>query len=68
MIVGLTYFKKSGKFYSEAEYLSSKSDFYGSLDEIRRLQEMGTLPGLVGGANEFHILVEIDGLPHLILG
>jgi hypothetical protein len=62
--VKLTYFKPSGKFYSEGEYDSNKKEIFEIAEEVRGL--MGKeLPGLVnGGGKDFSVLVSVPTHPH----
>lgn len=63
--VTLTYFKQSGKYYTEGKYQSDKTDIWDFWDEIEEFQRLGTLPGLVPGCGkEFVILVNAPGHPH----
>lgn len=56
--VHLTYYKSSGKYYSEGRYVSEKKHFYEVVDEIRDMLNTGKRPGLVDGF-EFHVVAEI---------
>jgi hypothetical protein len=73
LTVKLTYFKKSGKFYDEAEFRAYTNwELYQIWHLVRKLREGGRLPGLVDGAGrEFMILVNVPGHrhehPHLIV-
>jgi len=68
--VHLTYFKDSGKYYSEGHYNTDKEAFYEIVEEIRQMLANGIRPGLVNGF-EFHVLAEIfirnGPLPHLFI-
>jgi hypothetical protein len=69
--VKLTYFKESGKYYSNGEYETKQQMMYDVYEEVRQMQKDGKLPGLVdGGGKEFTVLVEIPdhpcGCPQLI--
>ena len=59
----LTYFKETGKYYSEGEYDSSEDELYKIWREVRKMQREGTLPGLTPGS-KFHVLVKVPGHPH----
>lgn len=65
--VKISYFKESGKFYTNSSigYPDDKG-FYDIVENIRMFARRGTLPGLVEGCKEFDILVQIGELPHLI--
>lgn len=62
--VELQYFKKSGKFYSEGDYVSEKEDMYHIFDEVRGMLEDGRLPGLADGCREFHIYINAVDHPN----
>lgn len=64
MKVKLTYFKYSGKYYSNGEYDSDKEFIYQIIDEVSQKVNLGRLPGLVEGANEFIVLVEVPDHEH----
>ncbi len=69
MKIKLSYFKASGKWYSDGEY-ETKCDFgYETWDEVRRMITQRHLPGLVDGCSEFIVLItlpEYAGLQHLL--
>tara|TARA_Y100001935_G_C17096122_1_gene403647 strand:- start:260 stop:466 length:207 start_codon:yes stop_codon:yes gene_type:complete len=67
MKVKLTYFKQTGKYYTEAETTVDTDGFYTAIDEIRRRAIWSELPGLESGAWSGPIMVTINDLPHLIL-
>lgn len=52
--VKLWYFKSTGKFYSAGEYETEESD-YKVPKEVEAMLDIGTLPGLRGGA-KFHVV------------
>ncbi len=70
--VKLTYFKESGKYYSDGEYETDLQEWHDVIKDIKIKQEEGNLPGLVeGGGQEFMILVNTEGIgtadvPHII--
>lgn len=71
--VMLTYFKKSGKYYSEGEYVSEKEHVFEMFQEVREKVKARTLPGLILGAHDFHVLIEISeshahAHPFLLIG
>jgi hypothetical protein len=45
MLIELTYFKKSGKYYTQGKYESEFTQMHDVFDEVR---SMPYLPGLVG--------------------
>ena len=67
MRVKLTYFTKTGKYYTEGEYESDRPDFYEIVKQVKGFLADGMLPGLVQGAREFHALIEMkDAPPHMV--
>ena len=71
MLVKLTYFKPSGKYYSEGSYTTNRGQLFDIWDEVKKMQEELDLPGLVPGHSEFIISVDVPNHPyrhpHLIL-
>ena len=69
----LIYFKKSGKFYSQASFdVVAMDSLYQIWEHVRALRDAGRLPGLVDGAGpEYMVLVNVPGHrhehPHLIV-
>lgn len=66
--VKLTYFKKSGKYYTDGEYMTSKLWMYEIIDEVKEMKRQNKLPGI--GGLKIHIEVEEEhpnGYPCLIL-
>lgn len=66
MKVKLTYFKNSGKYYSDGEYNTSLENGYEIYGEVRSFQDIGILPGLSTGKWEGYILVAGDVVPALL--
>ena len=64
MLVKLTYFKLSGKYYSEISYVSKKDSLFEIWDEVKRRRAVKRLWGLMIGHSPFHILVNVPGHPH----
>lgn len=71
--VKLTYFKPSGKYYSEGEYETPFKTFHQIIDQVRASLFAGSNPGLVDYAvvrDRFYTLVEIQddklGVPALL--
>lgn len=64
MKVVLQYFRPSGKWYSEGEYQTEKKGLFEIWEEVREMQDKGNLPGLVPGAREFHISIDVPEHPH----
>lgn len=68
MNVNLTYFKRSGKYYTEAAYESLNTLAFEVYKEVRDMVDSKTLPGLNEGHSDFIVLVqpEDNGVPALI--
>lgn len=64
MIVKLTYFKLSGKYYSEGHYVTHKEHLFEIWDEVRGMQRTKNLPGLMHGHSEFVVLVNVPEHRH----
>lgn len=62
--VKIQYFKQSGKFYSEGEYLTDKLQMYEIFLEVRGMLHNGRRPGLVNGNDEFIAYVLVADHPH----
>jgi hypothetical protein len=73
MLIKLTYFKSSGKYYSEGEYRTVKTYFHEIIHEVRTMLATGNNPGLVDNAvnvDKFITLVtyeESDAFPPQIV-
>lgn len=71
MKVLLIYYKPSGKYYSEASYQTKLEDLWNIWNEVEEMQVKGRLPGLVDGARDFIISVDVPehqyNHPHLII-
>ena len=67
----LTYFKSTGKWYSEGTWFWHKSVGWNTaVATIREAQQTGNLPGLcLGAGREFFVLMELEGdnVPRLLL-
>jgi len=64
LTVKLTYFKTSGKYYSEGEFLTDHKPLFEIWDEINVLFSNFERPGLINGRQEFVTLVEVPGHEH----
>jgi len=64
MLVKLTYFKPSGKYYSEVSYVSKKDSLGDIWDEVKQRRTAKLLWGLVSGHSEFHVLIDVPNHPH----
>jgi hypothetical protein len=68
--VELTYFKKSGKYYTEGEYYADDDQTLNQVwDDVKEMRAGGRLPGLSlrdaeGGHDEFIVLVNAPGHAH----
>lgn len=62
--VHLTYFRKSGKYYSEGKYTSYKQHLFEIWEEVGNLRRDGKLPHITEGSREWNILVEVPRHPH----
>lgn len=62
--VRLTYFKDTGKFYSEGEYVSEKLALWEIWDEVKEMLKVGKRPGLVDRVNDFYVTVDVPEHPH----
>lgn len=62
--VNLVYFRESGKYYTEGEYISEHESISQIWEEVARMQELKRLPGLIEGSVFPIISVEIAGHPH----
>lgn len=70
MKVKLTYFKPSGKYYSEGECEIRTSMFHLMVAEVSRMLNNGDCPGLTKHAvlrNAFDTLVEADEYPPTLI-
>ena len=63
MKVQLTYFKDTGKYYSEGEYETEKEFLFEIWDEVREMFSRGECPGLIGPSG-FHVCVNVAGHKH----
>lgn len=61
--VKLTYFKPSGKYYSQGEYQSDEDHAFNVFDEVKTMQREGKLPGLVEGGGK-HFFIHLDPVEH----
>lgn len=69
--VKLTYFKKSGKYYSDGTYKTDKLHLWEIWDEVRSMNENGGLPDLAETSKGWIISVKVKHHPfrhpHLIV-
>lgn len=69
--VVLTYFKTSGKYYSEGKFTTKSTRMEEIFNEVKKMQEEGNLPGLIkGSGQEFTIHINCkkveNGYPAII--
>lgn len=64
MLVNLTYFKPSGKYYSSADYQTEPQELYRIWQEVAVKMEGRRLPGLVGGHSDYIVMVDVPNHPH----
>lgn len=62
--VNLTYFKESGKYYTNGEYISHKEHMFEIFDEVKELKRCKRLPGLQSGWWDYGILIGVPNHPH----
>ena len=62
--VHLTYFKGTGKFYSDDVYDTEEVGLQEIWDEVLKMKTEGTLPGLAPNCREFIIIISVPGHPH----
>lgn len=64
MKVKLTYFKKSGKYYSGGRYNTKKTSMHEIFSEVSDMLDSGDCPGLIAGTNEFYAVVTVPKHKH----
>lgn len=68
MDVELTYFKQSGKYYSQGILQVTTDKAWEIYEIVRRLLNEKRLPGLIEGHSNFTVHVNIpDGVPAVII-
>jgi hypothetical protein len=65
--IDLQYFRESGKYYTAAQ-VEVEDDImaWTVCPRVRAQRDAGKLPGLVDGHSKFHVLLTMDGVPHLL--
>ena len=66
--VQLTYFKSTGKYYTQGKYHTEQDNMLEVIEEVKILKKFNDLPGIT--CNDMIILVEVDSdfaYPQLIL-
>lgn len=64
MKVNLTYFRKGGKYYSEGSYETTRAELFEIHNEVRRMLEMRSCPGLIKNHSNFIVSVDVPEHPH----
>lgn len=72
MLADVIVFKRSGKFYTDARHEFEADSYWGVVEEMRGLLANKRIPGMVEGAEGFHVLVtpygpDGPGVPRLFL-
>lgn len=71
MKVKLTYFRESGKFYSEGEYETTQNHLWMIWKEVKSMQVRRTLPDLIEGHGYYIVLIDVPdhtyNHPHLVV-
>jgi len=65
-LVILTYFKGTGKFYTDGAYVSEKEIDYEIYDEVKTMQQQNNLPGLTGSWDGYCLIDPELGVRHLL--
>lgn len=69
--IEITYFKRSGKYYTEGEVDVPGPHFHDAVAQLRAMLDAGDYPGLVKGCSEFdvhaRVFTEFGPLPFLIV-
>lgn len=63
MLVMLTYFKWSGKYYGQGEYETIEEDMFDIAKEVEAKLINRTLPGLIKNHSLFNVLINIPDHP-----
>jgi hypothetical protein len=63
-IVKVTYFKRSGKYYTHCEYETEEVSLLSIWSEVIRMKENGTLPGLSSGGVDSEFIISVDVPDH----
>lgn len=64
MKVNLTYFKDTGKYYSEGSYETEKEHLFSIFQEVQQKVQDRILPGLVRGCSEFIVGIDVPDHPN----
>ena len=63
----LTYFKESGKYYTEGEYETKATVFHEAISEIASMLNRGEAPGLSKMDPSFDTLVQLEHSPPFLV-
>lgn len=67
--VELTYFKESGKYYTSGYYTTEKKEMFEIFEEVRALQKVQILPGLVEKHGPYYVSIDVPdhlfNYPHM---
>jgi len=61
--IKVTYFKPSGKYYSEGEYETKQEQMHLVFDEFKAMLERGERPGLCDGHSDFTAILDCSKHP-----
>lgn len=67
MKVKVTYFKRTGKYYSSDTFecpLVETAPLYRYWEHVNELRAAGNAPGLIGGGRDFIVAVDVPEHPH----
>lgn len=64
MKVNLTYFTCSGKYYSNGEYETHKERWFEIVNEVRKLIDTKSYPGLINHQLDFTVLIDVPEHPY----
>lgn len=67
MPLTLTYFKRTGKYYSQGQYEPQSDVFHKIVAEVDALVRKKELPGLMKGHSEFIVHFVAGDVPHIIV-
>lgn len=63
MKIRFTYFKDTGKYYSEGYREAEKLHLHDMFAEAKQLLDSGVRPGLIDGHSGFHVVVDVPEHP-----
>jgi hypothetical protein len=61
--VNLTYFKQTGKYYAEGDYVTERENLWEIFGEVKTKLDKGDRPGLVDGKNTFYAVINVPDHP-----